>query len=172
MTPPKLSIDFLLNTGYSPTKSTHTPKKEKKERSQPSTCVMLPPFCLFPSAPPSPLKRFCRFNRNSIIYDTDSYWHNTLAPFTCTDVLHTARAEGLHAGLLPCRVGHIRRLCIVALNGPHPCFFFLAPTAERADKNGELHLTHAIINSPTLRSSWTEVSSAQRGKRLTLDQVF
>lgn len=42
---------------------------------------------------------------------------------------------------------------------------------SRKDRYGELHLILGIINSPTLRSSWTEVSSAQR-ERLTFDKVF
>lgn len=33
---------------------------------------------------------------------------------------------------------------------------------SRKDRYGELHVILGIINSPTLRSSWTQVSSAQR----------
>lgn len=42
---------------------------------------------------------------------------------------------------------------------------------SRKYRYGELHSILSIINSPTLRLSWTEVSSAQR-ERPALDKAF
>lgn len=43
---------------------------------------------------------------------------------------------------------------------------------SQKDNHGELHFILCIFNSPTLRLSWIQVRSAQRGEKLTSESVW
>lgn len=102
------------------------------------------------------------------IYIGTLHWHLLhviRGPKTVT-IGHLLR-KGFNASLFPSNYDLIR-----GMRSVHRWPFILdfALTVERTDTESYISYL-VIINSPTLRSSWTEVSSAQR-QRPTFDKVF
>lgn len=146
---------------------------------------MLPPICLIPPVPRCTLckgyqsssKQGTEVLSSKTQYDTANlYWHVTLASLTCNNRppnsdYRPPSEKRIEYKPFPYKLGLSSRhevcthCCADGLLNLRLC------SHSRKDRYGELHLILGIINSPTLRSSWTEVSSAQR-ERPTFDKVF
>lgn len=172
---PQLSKDFLLSLGNSP-------QKHKKKISVISGCdaaaLLFDPSCP-PLHPPQRSSKLLRTGNRSALYKYTVWhskfilahirWHlwHAMSPQTVT--IGHLLGRGFNASLFPYNKDSVSRhevctyCCVDGL--------FRLCSHSRKDRYGELHLILCIINSPTLRSSWTEASSAQR-ERPTFAKVF
>lgn len=142
---------------------------------------MLPPICLIPPVPHCTLRKGYQSSSRQgtevlsikIQYDTANlYWHITLASFTCNNgPLNSNDRPPLEKRIqyqpFPFQLGlsfEAWGLYILLRRWP---FNLRLRSHSRKDRYGELHLILGIINSPTLRSSWTKcLQRREKGRPL------